>query len=103
MNIELTNVSKKYNDKVIFDSLSFSFKENEIHCIMGVSGVGKTTLVRMIAGLTDYEGNITKTDKLSYIFQEDRLIPSLTIYQNLDYVIKRVYKDKNKRIEINNI
>ena len=102
MNIELTNVSKKYGDKVIFDSLSFSFKENEIHCIMGPSGVGKTTLVRMISKLTDYEGNITNVDKVSYIFQEDRLIPSLTVYQNLDYVIKGVYKDKDVRKEIIN-
>lgn len=100
MNIELNNVTKKYDNKVIFDSLSFTFKENEITCIMGASGIGKTTLARMITGLTTYEGNITKVDKISYIFQEDRLIPSLTIYQNLEYVIKGIYKDKEKRKEI---
>ena len=100
MNIELNNVTKKYNNKVIFNSLSYTFKENEITCIMGASGIGKTTLVRMITGLTTYEGNITKVDKISYIFQEDRLIPSLTIYQNLEYVIKGIYKDKEKRKEI---
>lgn len=100
MNIELNNVTKKYDNKVIFNSLSFTFKENEITCIMGASGIGKTTLARMITGLTTHEGNITKVDKISYIFQEDRLIPSLTIYQNLEYVIKGIYKDKEKRKEI---
>ena len=100
MNIELNNVTKKYDNKVIFNSLSFTFKENEITCIMGTSGIGKTTLARMITGLTTYEGSITKVDKISYIFQEDRLIPSLTIYQNLEYVIKGIYKDKEKRKEI---
>ncbi len=104
MNIELNNVTKKYNNNVIFESLSFTFKENEITCIMGASGVGKTTLVRMIAGLTSYDGNITNIDKISYIFQEDRLIPNLTVYQNLEYVIKGIYKEKEKRNEIiNNI
>ena len=104
MNIELNNVTKKYNNNVIFESLSFTFKENEITCIMGASGVGKTTLVRMIAGLTNYDGNITNVDKISYIFQEDRLIPNLTVYQNLEYVIKGIYKEKETRNEIiNNI
>ena len=102
MNIELKNVTKKYNDKVIFDSLSFTFKENEITCLMGPSGIGKTTLVRMIAQLTDYEGDITKVDGISYIFQEARLIENLTVYQNLEYVIKSIYKDKETRKEIIN-
>ena len=102
MNIELKNVTKKYNDKVIFDSLSFTFKENEITCLMGPSGIGKTTLVRMIAQLTDYQGEITKIDGISYIFQESRLIENLTVYQNLEYVIKRIYKDKETRKEIIN-
>ena len=102
MNIELKNVTKKYNDKVIFNSLSFTFKENEITCLMGPSGIGKTTLVRMIAQLTDYQGEITKIDGISYIFQESRLIENLTVYQNLEYVIKRIYKDKETRKEILN-
>lgn len=100
MNIELNNVTKKYKDKVIFDSLSFTFPENEITCLMGPSGIGKTTLVRMIANLTDYEGEITKVDGISYIFQEARLIENLTVYQNLEYVIKNIYKDKETRKEI---
>ena len=97
MNIKLKNVSKRYNENIIFDSLNFTFEENKITCIMGASGIGKTTLVRMIAGLTSYEGEITKVDSISYIFQEDRLINTLTVYENLDYVLKALYKDKNER------
>ena len=69
---------------------------------MGNSGIGKTTLVKMIAGLTSYQGEITPVDSISYIFQEARLIPTLTVYKNLEYVIKKLYKDKNKREEIIN-
>ncbi|MBE6123968.1 MAG: ABC transporter ATP-binding protein [Erysipelotrichaceae bacterium] len=100
MDIKLENVSKKYGDKTIFSSLSFTFKENKITCLMGPSGIGKTTLVRMIAGLTPFQGNITKPNAISYIFQEARLINNLTVYENLDYVIKNIYKDKNERKQI---
>jgi len=100
MDIELKSVTKKYHDKVIFDSLTFTFKENQITCLMGPSGIGKTTLMRMIASLTDYEGEITPVDGISYIFQEPRLIDNLTVYENLDYVIKRIYKEKKEREEI---
>jgi len=100
MDIKLNNVSKRYGDNVIFSSLNFTFKKNEITCIMGTSGSGKTTLTRMIAGLTNYEGSITKVDSISYIFQEDRLINTLTVYENLEYVLKSLYKDKKQRKNI---
>lgn len=83
--IKLNNIVKKY-DKIIFENLSLAIPEQKITCILGESGVGKTTLLKMIAGLTDYEGSITGVSKLAYIFQEDRLIASLTVYQNLKLI-----------------
>lgn len=100
MNIELKNISKKYNNNIIFSSLNFTFKENEITCIMGPTGSGKTTLMKMISNLTQYQGEITKIDDISFVFQEHRLIENLTVYQNLEYIIKKVYKSKVERKQV---
>ena len=100
MDIKLTNITKKYGDKIIFSDLNFTFKENKVTCLMGPSGSGKTTLVKMISGLTPFQGDITKVDSISYIFQEPRLLENLTVYENLEYVLFSIYKDKNKRKEV---
>ncbi len=83
--IELKKVTKKY-DKTIFENLDFQFKDQQITCIIGESGIGKTTLLKMIAGLTDYQGSIDGVGKISYIFQEDRLILNLTVLKNLQLI-----------------
>ncbi len=95
--INLTNITKKYTDKVVFDNLSISFEENTTTCILGSSGCGKTTLLNIICKLTDFEGEINYNKNPSYIFQEPRLIPSLNIYKNLEYVIRKKITDKNQR------
>ncbi len=91
--IELKNIKKKY-ERIIFDDFNLTIQEDRITCILGESGVGKTTLLKMIAGLTDYSGTITGVKKIAYIFQEDRLIPSLTVYQNLKLVCPNVSDEK---------
>lgn len=86
--IKLIDVSKKYEEKVIFDHFNLELAKGKITCILGESGVGKTTLLNMITGLTSYQGCIEASDKISYIFQEARLIPSLTVKENLKFVSK---------------
>lgn len=49
--IELKDVSLKYEDKVIFNNYSFTFESNKVYCIIGKSGCGKTSLLRIISGL----------------------------------------------------
>lgn len=83
--LKLEHIRKAYT-KPIFEDLNIEFVENEITCILGPSGVGKTTLLRMIAGLTDYEGNIYKDKEIAFIFQENRLIPTLSVLENLKLV-----------------
>lgn len=91
--IELKNINKKY-DHTIFKDFNLTIQDDRITCILGESGVGKTTLLKMIAGLTDYSGTITGIKKIAYIFQEDRLIPSLTVYQNLKLVCPNASDEK---------
>ena len=87
--LKLEHIHKAYT-KPIFEDLSIEFAEQEITCILGPSGVGKTTLLRMIAGLTDYQGNIYKDKEIAFIFQENRLIPTLSVLENLKLVCHMV-------------
>ena len=85
--IELTNVSLNYGETVVFDDFSIEFEENKINCVLGPSGCGKTTLLNLIA---------KKYGKVSYVFQEDRLIPQKTVRKNLEFVLQEIYKDKEE-------
>ncbi|MCM1557094.1 MAG: ABC transporter ATP-binding protein [Anaeroplasma bactoclasticum] len=88
--IKLYEVCKRYDEKVIFDHFNLEFPKDKITCILGESGVGKTTLLNMISGLTSYNGKIEVDGKISYIFQEPRLILSLTVKENLKFTSPEV-------------
>lgn len=86
MSLVLQDLKKSFDDKLIFDGFSYSFSDLGIYAITGESGVGKTTLLRMISGLdTDYSGSILGAGigKVSVAFQEDRLFPVLTALENV--------------------
>jgi len=85
--IAIKNLTKKYGDKVVYENFNLDIKENKITVILGESGSGKTTLLRAMANLTDYLGEITGIpDKKSMVFQTDRLIPNLTVKENLTLI-----------------
>ena len=84
--MKITNLSKKFGRKVIFDNLSIDIPENGVTAFWGESGRGKTTLLRIIAGLDKkYSGKIDygNVKKISYVFQEPRLLPACTVLENV--------------------
>ena len=86
MSLSIKNLSKSFGNKTIFSDFSYEFKDKGLYLIKGDSGVGKTTLLRMIAGLdTDYSGEILGggLGNVSYVFQEYRLFPTLTAIENV--------------------
>ena len=96
--ITVKNFTCGYGEKTVFQDFDIAFKENTINVVLGGSGVGKTTLLNAIAGIKDYSGEIDGVDGgVSYIFQKDRLIPSISVYKNLDLILKGVVKDKAER------
>lgn len=87
MNITFTNLTKKYGNKTVFDNFSCNLEINGILIVKGASGKGKTTLMKTIAGLEYYSGEIqVPTDKISFMFQEDRLIPFISVLKNVEAV-----------------
>ena len=85
MKLELINVSRRFADKVILNNFSFSFEESGLYIVTGESGIGKTTLLRIIAGLdTDYQGEVLNggISNSSFMFQEYRLFPTLNATKN---------------------
>lgn len=101
--IKIDGITKVFDDKIIFKNFSLDIEENKITGILGPSGIGKTTLINIISGIWKADsGQIIgfDTKDLSFIFQEPRLLPWLTVYDNIDYVLKNLFKDKKQRKEI---
>lgn len=84
-------------EKIVFDNFSAEFKDGKVTAVMGSSGIGKTTLLNCIAKLTDYDGEIAGVGSSAYVFQEDRLIPDKTVYDNIDFVMQTEDADERKK------
>lgn len=96
--VRIKNINKNFNDKSIINSFSNDFDDRVISCIKGPSGIGKTTLLRMIAQLEQPDsGFITypKSSHFGYAFQDIRLLPWLTISENIAYAVSA--KQQNKQ------
>ncbi len=84
-------------ERIVFDNFSAEFKDGKVTAVMGSSGIGKTTLLNCIAKLTDYDGEIAGVGSSAYVFQEDRLIPDKTVYDNIDFVMQTGDADERKK------
>lgn len=105
MPLILKKITKSFDQKILFSDFDYTFGENGIYAITGASGIGKTTLLRMIAGLdNDYSGEIVGGGfaNTSVCFQEHRLFPTLTAIENILEVAFREKDDnaKSKTYEI---
>ncbi len=100
--IKLNNIQHSYKEKTVFQDLILGFQANQISCLLGDSGCGKTTLLRLIAGLEIPQageiiiGNKTVTQNHSilvpphrrntgFIFQDLALWPHFTVYKNIAF------------------
>ena len=110
--IKIEQVTKKYNENVIFEDLSLSIRKGEVVVIVGPSGCGKSTLLRCMNGLEPIEkGTISYCgetvdgrsknimeirQKVGMVFQSYELFPHKTILQNITLAPKLV-QSRNKQ------
>lgn len=87
--IKIERVFKSYGNLKVFEELSLVFPENRITAVLGPSGSGKTTLLNLLAGLQQCDlGRVFAPETVSYLFQEPRLMPWLTAYENIALVLR---------------
>lgn len=101
MSIIITDLCKTFDDNEVLKNVNITLKDNSIYCLMGSSGIGKTTILRILMGLEHADsGSVSGIDtkSISCMFQEDRLIPYLSAIDN----VKIVLHGKNNRDEIRN-
>jgi len=111
--IELKKITKKYDNHLVLNEIDYYVKREEFSAIMGDSGSGKTTILRIISGLIRPNSGIVKIDNdevdskqvyiepfkrsLGFVFQEASLWPHMTVAENVKFGIKE--KDKVKTNE----
>lgn len=111
--IEFQNISKSFDDNKIIDDFNLKIFEKEFLTIIGSSGCGKTTILKMINGLVKPSSgkifvdgkDISKEDmvnlrrKIGYSIQGTSLFPHLSVKENISYVLKLINKKNKNKIE----
>ena len=103
--LEIKNLSKSYKESHALDDVSFSVEEGQVVAIMGESGVGKTTLSRIICGFEEAEsgtisinGNnvkgVSPRDRfIGLVPQENALFPHLNVKKNIAFGLSGLSKE----------
>lgn len=98
--LTLKNIKKAYDKNVIIDGINLEIKDKEFLVLVGASGCGKSTILRMIAGLEDITGGeifigdrkvnkIAPKDRdIAFVFQSYALYPHMTVYENIAFGLK---------------
>lgn len=86
--LTMEHISKGFTDRILFDDVSLGINENDRIGVIGINGTGKSTLLKMIAGLISPDsGTITKGKslKIAYLPQSPVFDPTMTILENVIY------------------
>ena len=97
-------ISKKFGELLVLDHISIDFVKDGTTCILGPSGCGKTTLLNILSRIEKADSGTVEgfsERDLSFVFQEDRLIPWRTVSENLKFVLSGMpqIQDKDSLVE----
>ncbi|WP_171229287.1 ABC transporter ATP-binding protein [Ruegeria sp. HKCCA4008] len=82
--IQIDIRKKRFEHHAVLGPIAFDIAAGETVALTGPSGIGKTTLLRLVAGIDpDFEGQIVRPDRLAIVFQEPTLLPWRSAFDNL--------------------
>ena len=99
--IKFKNITKKYDNKVVLDDVSFEVEEGKTLAVIGFSGSGKSTTLKIISGLVEQDSGevVVDTDNMAMVFQYSALFDSLDIYENVSFAFHERTEFKGKYTE----
>ncbi len=98
MGIEVKNLTKSFDDRKILDDISFKVEPGKILSIVGFSGSGKSTVLKIISGLIEKDSgevNISGGD-VAMVFQYSALFDSLNVFDNISFALQERKELRNK-------
>lgn len=98
MLVKLENVYKSFSDKAVLKNINFSVEEGEILSVVGFSGTGKSTLLKIISGLIEPDSGSVKVyhKEIGMAFQYSALFDSLTVFENVAFPLMERKDLKNQ-------
>lgn len=101
MSIEVKNLVKSFDDKTVINDISFKVDDGEVLAIVGFSGSGKSTVLKLICGLIPYDNGeiITSEGDIAMVFQYSALFDSLDVADNIAFALKERKDLRNKYTE----
>ena len=101
MSIEVKNLVKSFDDKTVINDISFNVDDGEVLAIVGFSGSGKSTVLKLICGLIPYDNGevITSEGDIAMVFQYSALFDSLDVADNIAFALKERKDLRNKYTE----
>ncbi len=101
MSIEVKNLVKIFDEKRVIDDVSFTVEDGETLAIVGFSGSGKSTILKLICGLIEKdEGEIiTSEGDIAMVFQYSALFDSLDVADNISFALRERRELRNKYSE----
>ena len=101
MSIEVRNLVKKFDDRVVINDISFKVDDGEVLAIVGFSGSGKSTVLKLICGLIPFDNGevITSEGDIAMVFQYSALFDSLNVFDNISFALRERKDLRNKYTE----
>ncbi len=90
MGIQVKNLVKSFEDKTVIDNISFQVDDGKILSIVGFSGSGKSTVLKLISGLLEKDSGeiITSGGDIAMVFQYSALFDSLNVFDNISFALQ---------------
>ncbi len=107
MSIKVQNLTKEFDGRKVLDNISFNVEQGEILSIVGFSGSGKSTILKILSGLLQPDSGVIDIDPgdVAMVFQYSALFDSLSVFDNISFALqeRKEFKGKYSKEELKEI